>query len=119
LDSQISAALTTKPGGTAVSGTEVIWDDGTRLVLSSDPRGVACSSGKYCVHSKINGSGDRVEYSRCPATTDLSTVSFTIKSIKNSRTSGTLTARKGSTTMATIAAGSYRNITGITSLVCA
>lgn len=122
-------------GGEQTAWNEVTWEDGD-IVLTLAPETTTtvslratvtataaddCASGKYCVYSKTNYNGDKISYSKCPATyTSFTALSDSIHSIKNDRTSGTVKAYNGTTVKSTLAAGKgSTSVTSITKVTCA
>jgi hypothetical protein len=117
LNPVIAAALNVTPGGVVVSADEVVWPDGSRLVLEALAASTPCSSGKHCAYSASSTKGNRMEYATCPATN--TALPFPVKSIINKRTNRTVTALNGSTVIATITSGQMKNVTGINAIACA
>lgn len=124
---QVSYALATVPNGVQTAWNQVVWPDGTLLVVpDGDPflptpaaAAATCPSGKFCAHSQPTGAGARLEFSACPSTNSLAALT-SVRSISNARSSGTVTGRKGSTIVVTATAGSTKNVTKtIDQLVCA
>lgn len=125
-DAQIAHAMAAVPGGVQSSPNEVVWPDGSRLVVvGNDPWGptpaaaTACPTGKFCAYANTNGTGTRLEFTACPSSNSLAALEATL-SIANARSSGTVTGRNGSTIVVTAAAGTTKNVTKtIDKLVCA
>ncbi|MFT4157574.1 MAG: peptidase inhibitor family I36 protein [Microbacterium sp.] len=123
-------------GGVQTGWNEVTWDEGD-IMLTIDPqlgeRSVSarvdaapaaaakdnCAAGKYCAYAAAFYGGSKLTYSACPATYTSFSVIGAVRSIKNSRTSGTVRAYNGSTVKSTMSAGQgSSNISGITKITC-
>lgn len=126
VDPQITYAMTAVPDGVQSGPNEVVWPDGSRLVVVSDddaqPTPAAagtCPTDKFCAYNKTNGTGTRLEFTACPSTNSLAALDVT-RSIANSRSTGTVTGRNGTTIVVTAAPGTTKNVTKvIDKLVCA
>ncbi|MDR2703950.1 MAG: peptidase inhibitor family I36 protein [Cellulomonadaceae bacterium] len=126
MQGRINEILSTHAGGIQVAWNEIAWNDGAIvLTLSPDNIGVAplavgnCPSGSFCAYDGANYSGNRLAFTTCPSTNDVSPLGKAVRSIANSRTSGSIQARNGSTVVHTISANSGLNTTStISHLVC-
>lgn len=123
---QIAYALQMAPGGVQTAWNQVTWPDGTILtveptVTAAHAAAVAstCASGKFCAYTDLNGAGSHLDFSTCPSTNGVSALPQ-VFSISNHRSSGTVTGRKGSTVIVTVAPGATKNVTKtIDKVVCA
>lgn len=125
VQNQISHALAAVPGGVQTARNQVLWPNGTLLVVPDNDTALTtaasatCPSGRFCAHSQAAGAGARLEFSTCPSTNSVAALTA-VRSISNARTSKTVTGRSGSTIVVTVAAGVTKNVTKtIDKLVCA
>lgn len=122
---RIDQILERYPGGVQISENAVVWDDGdVLLTLNSDlaatTRGSVgkCANGKFCVFSNAGGSGSSLSFSTC-GVKDVSPLGAPVRSIANARSSGSVTAKNGSSTVLTVAAGKRVNTTKtVTTVQC-
>ena len=129
----VEEVLEEHPGGTQTGWNEVSWDDG-EVVLNIAPEeagilGVSgnaitalstsrnCASGRYCAFSRPGYSGSKLTVSSC---TNRSTSQLPqVRSIANSRSSGTVRAYNGNRQITSVAPRSGKNVSGtITRLTC-
>lgn len=94
-------------GGIQTAYNEVTWDDGAIiLTLAGDgiaPLAVAsCPSGSYCAYSAYSYAGSRLQFTTCTTGNPVGALP-SVKSIANSRTSGTVRAYNGATLVTTVA----------------
>lgn len=74
VQNQISHALAAVPGGVQTARNQVLWPDGTLLVVPDNDTALTtaasatCPSGRFCAHSQAAGAGARLEFSTCPST---------------------------------------------------
>ncbi|MEV4669296.1 hypothetical protein [Microbacterium sp. LWO12-1.2] len=114
-------AIDAVPGGTVIDAHTVVWPElGLELsVPSPDSRAVgSCATGSYCAYAGANRSGTKLSWATC---TTVSTAALsTVGSIANARSSGTVQARKGaSTVLGTAGPGATVNLPGgTTNLRC-
>jgi len=117
VSSQIAYALQMAPGGEQTDWNQVTWPDGT--IFTAEPttplaRAAAaastCPAGKFCAFTDLNGAGSHLDFGACPSSNRVSALPQ-VFSIRNSRSSGTVTGRKGSTLIVTVAPGSIKNVT--------
>lgn len=122
-------------GGSQTSWNEVTWGEGA-IVLTLDPTDTApdstpraatareasakCASGRYCVYSAAGFRGNKLSYATCPATyTSFAALHGKVRSVKNSRSSGTVLAYAGSQVKATVKAGrGASSVSRITKIRC-
>lgn len=115
-------------GGEQTAWNEVSWDDGN-VVLTLDTGAVhqiapfaigGCDSGKYCAYSATLYSGRKLSFSTCPSThTSFSALGGPVRSVANSRSSGTVRVYGGSTLKATLSPNSgASNVSGVTKITC-
>ncbi len=124
MQDRIDAVLQEQPGGTQIAWNEVSWNDGDvvlTLASASTSQGVTtfaavggCTSGKFCAYNQTGYRGDKITYSTCTSSQSVSALVGPVRSIANSRTSGTIRAYAGSTLLATATAGTGANVTGTT-----
>ncbi len=127
MQQRVNAALAAEPGGMQTAWNEVSWDDG-RIVLTLAPPALPwevaaqvsnCASGKFCAYSAAGYGGNKLAFSTCTSNLSVSALGAPVRSIANSRTSGTVTAYNNGTYVTTVAAGTGKNIlVSITSLSC-
>lgn len=120
----VEYALALEPGGVATSYGSAVWPAlGMRLDVPSDAvRAVGtCATGSVCAYSSSGLGGTKLSWTTCgsKSTAAISTVG----SIANARTSGTLSARQGTTVRASAGANSQANVpvaywTSITNVFC-
>ncbi len=121
LHPDIESALTTLPGGVALSPTTAEWEElGIRYEiapLSTFSVGT-CSTNRICAYRSTNLGGAKLTFSGCST---WNTSAFgTIRSIANARTSGWAEARNSSgTLLAHIVHGNWQNVSaGTTTIAC-
>lgn len=105
---QIDAAMSAMPGGTQTDADTVTWDGGTIELDVAGPNVVgSCATGSFCVYSGVSLSGSKISYAACGTYT---VTAFTVKSIANARTTGSVEAQNSSgRVLATISAGGRLN----------
>jgi len=122
MQTRVETVLEQNPGGTQIAWNEVSWDDG-EVVLTLAPPTVGagpavlavvggCTSGKFCAYNQTGYLGDKITYSTCTSTQSVANLIGAVRSIANSRTTGTIRAYAGSTLLASAAAGAGSNVTG-------
>lgn len=127
MQSRIDAALAGQPGGIQIGWNEISWDDGD-VVLTLAPASTSggagrraaiggCASGKFCAYNQTGYRGDKITYSACTSSHSVAGLAGAVRSIANSRTSGTVRAYAGSTLLASASAGSGKNVTGTTTKI--
>lgn len=126
MQQQVDAALAAEPGGMQTAWNEVSWNDGAVvLTLASDVITVTaavgpCPSGKFCAYSSTGYTGSKLTFSTCTSGLSVAGLNAPVRSIANSRTSGTVTAYNGSSPVLTVPPGQGKNtLATITSLSCA
>jgi hypothetical protein len=127
LQEQVDVILKQNPGSkqtgpnevTMVGGDPVLTLDVDEDLLSFAAKAVgSCPSGKFCAYSSIGYNGSVLTYSTCTSNHSVAGLSA-VRSIANSRASGTVRAYKGSTLLATVAAGTGKDVSaGSTKLTC-
>lgn len=116
LQQRIDEVLAKFPGGEQVAPNAVSWEKGAIVLELSGgataARAVAgCASGAYCAWSKGSYTGDKLTFTACSATGSLVSLGpLTLlggtKSLANARSSGTVTALNGTSTVVyAVAAG--------------
>ncbi len=125
MQQRVDAVLEENPGGAQTAWNEVSWGDGdvvlTLAPLASDNAIVSltavagCTSGRFCVYNQTGYRGDKITYSTCTSSHSVAALAGAVRSIANSRTSGTIRAYAGSTLLASAAAGAGTNVAGTTS----
>lgn len=127
LQERVDLALEQNPGSVQIGPNEIAIDGSTILVLEmagsgqsrAQPAGTVggCPAGKFCAYSKVGYAGDYLSYSTCESSHSVAGIS--VRSIANSRSSGSVLAYKGSTLLATVAAGTGKNVSkGTSKLSC-
>lgn len=127
MQERVEAVLAENPGGTQIGWNEISWDDGDvilTLAPSASPSGVTafaavggCTAGRFCAYSQSSYGGDKITFSTCTSSHSVSALSGPVRSMANSRTSGTIRAYAGSTLLASAAAGTGSNVTGTTTKI--
>lgn len=128
LQSKIDKVLAEFPGGTQISADTVSWHDGeTVLTLAggvASARAVAsCATGSFCAWSGTSYTGTKLTLSGCSASgtsNSLAPLGGTPRSLGNSRSSGIVKARNGSTVVYTLApnVGVTSNSATLTNMFC-
>jgi hypothetical protein len=110
-------------GGTQSSWNQVSWDGGAIVLTVVDPTGPQtfsigpCAAGKYCAYSGTSYTGSVLTFSTCTTGNSVAALGQ-VRSIANSRTSGTVRAYNGSTLVATVSANTGKTpISGTVSTV--
>ncbi|MFT4051190.1 MAG: peptidase inhibitor family I36 protein [Microbacterium sp.] len=119
-------AVIAEYGGEQTAANEVTWDDGAIILTVEAAASVSaltgvgtCPSGSYCAYSRTNYLGSRLAFTTCTTGNSVSALGSAVRSIANSRSSGTVSAYNGSTKVLTVAAGNGKNTTAtITTLSC-
>ena len=107
-------------GGTQTAANEVSWDDGA-VVLTLAPEETSsrfggsggitafsvgsCPSGSFCAYSGTSYTGSRLTFSGCTAGNPVSALG-SVRSLANSRSTGTVRAYAGWATVATLSPNS-------------
>lgn len=122
---RIDEVLREHPGGDQTAWNEISWDDGAViLTLASTyitPFAAVggCTSGRFCAYNQTGYRGDKLTFSTCTSSHSVSALAGAVRSIANSRSTGSIRAYAGSTLLATAAAGTGSNVTGTTTkFVC-
>ncbi|MDY0910726.1 MULTISPECIES: hypothetical protein [Microbacterium] len=118
----VAFALDAEPGGVATGYGSAEWPElGMTLEVSLVRAVGTCATGSICAYSEGGMAGTKLTWTTCgsKSTSALSTVG----SIANARSSGTLSAREGTTVRASAAANTYANVplayrTAITNVYC-
>ncbi len=128
MDDLVAAALEATPGGTRTGWNEVAWDDGDIVLTLADPatrtgataKAVGgCASGKFCAYTLPGYLGNKLTFSTCTSNHGVSALGGSVRSIANSRSSGTVKAYNGSSLVLSVSAGTGKNTTAtITKLAC-
>ena len=120
----IDSVLANYPGGIQTGWNEVSWDDGDVVltVALGDVHARAavgtCANGKHCVYSSPGLLGSKLTFSTC-SNQSVSALGGPVKSVANARSSGTVTAKNGSTPVLSIAPGAYKNTSAtVTQVSC-
>lgn len=117
-------------GGTQTAPNEVSWDDGA-VVLTLAPEGAAdsrgftassvggCPSGAFCAYSGTSYGGSRLTFWACTTGNSVAALG-TVRSLANSRSTGTVRAYDGWATVATLGSntGAAAVAAGIDKLNC-
>jgi hypothetical protein len=107
----VAYALAAEPGGVATSYYSAEWP---KLGMTLEVAAVSafsvgtCATGSICAYSEGAMAGVKLSWTTCGSK---STAALdTVGSIANARSTGTLTARQGTTVRATAAANAYANV---------
>lgn len=110
-------------GGEQTAKNEITWDDG-EAILTLAPAGIqplsvgSCTTGNFCAYSLTNQGGSKLSFTNCAASNSTAALGE-VHSVANARSSGSVHAYNGSTSVLTVAAGSYANTAAtITRLGC-
>lgn len=127
---RIDQVLAVNPGSIQTDWNEVTMAGGDPvLTLAVDTPAAAaaaaaakvvggCTAGKFCAYQKVGYLGDKLTYSTCGGSQSVAGLAA-VRSVANSRTSGSVRAHAGSKVLATIAAGTGKNVSaGTTNLTC-
>ncbi len=122
VDERVEVVLKQFPGGTRVAVNEVSWDGGNVVLTfasGATTKSVgSCATGKFCAFSAGSLGGSKLTFSSCTATNSTAPLGV-VRSFANARSSGTVYAYNGSTSVASTAASSWTNTTAtITRLGC-
>lgn len=123
MQARVDSALTANPGGTQIAWNEVSWDDGAMILTLAPETGTVhtmvggCASGKFCAYDHASYSGNKITYSTCTSYQSVSALPGAVRSMANSRTSGSIKAYSGSTLLATATAGHGTNVGGTTTYI--
>ncbi len=127
------AAVIAEYGGVQTAWNEVAWDDGDVILdLAGTTSSVAqpqaadtaatigsCASGRHCVYSGSNYSGNKLTFSSCATNQSVAALDGNVRSIANNRTGKSIKAYDGSTLVATVPTSSGKNVNGtITKVSC-
>lgn len=122
LDERVEQVLRDFPGGVRISENAVAWEDGD-IVLTLPTPGArfavgSCETGKFCAYGGANLSGGKLTFSACKASNSTAPLG-TVRSFANARSSGTVYAYNGATSVDWVGAGSWDNTSAtITRLGC-
>lgn len=113
-------------GGQQTAWNEVSWDDGaTILTLAPDAGTVApfavggCPDSNFCVYSLAGYVGSRITFTTCTSNHPVGALGGPVRSIANSRTSGSVTAYNVNAYVLTVPYNNGTNtISTITRLSC-
>lgn len=114
-------------GGTQTGPGEVTWDGGAVVLTlaADDARGPgtlavgSCPSGSYCAYSLAGYFGSRLTFTTCTTGNSVAPLGSPVRSIANSRTSGTVRAYNSGSLVLTVPANTGVNtIATITTLSC-
>lgn len=108
-------------GGLQTGPNEVTWGGGT-IVLTIENENSrivgTCPSGSYCVYSGSGYTGSRLQFTTCTTGNSVSSLP-SVRSIANSRATGTVRAYNGSTLVLTVAPNAGANtIATVTTVSC-
>ena len=126
MQDRVAVVLAGNPGSVQTGWNEVTMSGGDPvLALESSrtdtvlPASVGtCPNGKFCAYGKMGYRGDKLTYSTCTANHSVAGL-IAVRSIANSRATGTVRAYNGSTVVASVAAGTGENLAGKTTwLTC-
>lgn len=123
VDPQVAAMLEEVPGGVVIDATHAVWPELDMELTVRAESGVAarsvgsCATGKICAYNATSLGGSALSFGSCGVSAVPS--SFTVKSVANARSTGSVQARNGTTVLKTVYAGSWSNVTGtVTNLRC-
>ena len=126
MQSRIDKVMGAHPNGTQISWNEVSWDGGD-VILTLAPEtstGTAtlaavggCASGSFCAYSLTNYAGNKLTFSTCVNIHSVSALGSPVRSIANSRSSGSIKAYSSTSLLATAAAGTGKNVSGTTTYI--
>lgn len=123
VDPLVAAMLDEVPGGVLLDATNAVWPELNMELSVPHGTGVSarsvgsCATGKICAYNASSLSGGVLSFSSCGVSAVPST--FSVKSVANARTSGSVQVRNGTTVLKTVNAGSWSNVTGtVTNLRC-
>lgn len=128
MQQRVSAALAAEPGGEQTAWNEISWDNGAVVLTLASDTAIAsvaaqvgtCTSGNFCAYSSANYGGNKLTFSTCTSGLSVAGLGGPVRSIANSRSSGTVRAYNGGTVVLTVAPGTGKNtLATITSLSCA
>ncbi len=111
---EVADALEVEPGGVVIDYWTAEWPD-TGMRLDVEPEIFlraavgSCASGRICAFSKVGATGTKLSWSSC-GTYSTSALGSAVRSIANARSTGTLKALNGSTTVASASAGTSTNV---------
>lgn len=116
-------AVLAEYGGEQTAWNEVSWDGGDTVLTVAGEASISrvggCADGKFCAYSLAGYSGSRLTFSTCTSNISVSSLGASVRSIANSRSSGTVTAYNGGSAVLSVGAGSGANTSAtITSLGC-
>lgn len=125
MDERVAAVMEENPGGTRIGWNEVTWEGGdVVLTLSATTDAAAkavggCTSGRFCAYSLPGYLGNKLTFSTCTSNHSVSALGGAVRSIANSRSSGTVKAYNGSSLVLSVSAGTGTNTNAtITKLGC-
>lgn len=115
IQTEVDSLLAEYEGGAQTGYGEISWDEGRAILtleMAAHSRVAvgSCPSGSFCAYSSSSLGGTRIAFTSCTATNSLAPIGNGPRSIANGRSSGTVNAYNGSSTIASIGAGSYSNV---------
>lgn len=123
VDPLVAAVLEEVPGGVLIDATHAVWPElGMELSVPSASRITArsvgsCATGKICAYNASSLGGGSLTFATCSVSAVPS--SFTVKSVANARSTGSVQVRNGTTVLTTVNAGTWGNVSGsVTNLRC-
>ncbi|MDM4764403.1 peptidase inhibitor family I36 protein [Galbitalea sp. SE-J8] len=129
LQDQVDTILAQHPGGTQIASNAISWEDG-EITLTLPAEGLigalavgTCETGRYCAFSGYSYTGTKLSFSACSiggTSNSLGLLGNAPHSVANARSSGTVQARNGSTTVFSLGANSGRPTVAntVTALAC-
>lgn len=122
LQARVDAILASFPGGVQTGLGEITWDDGevTLTITDSTAKAVGtCASGSFCAYTGTSMSGARISFTNCSGTNSVAPLGAAVRSFANARSSGTVYAYNGLSSVDSVSTGSHKNTTAtITRLGC-
>lgn len=124
MQARVDTVLAANPGGEQTAWNVVSWDDGAVVLTLAPENSVGsltvggCATGKHCAYNGVSYTGDKLTYSTCTSHESVSALPGTVRSMANSRSSGSIKAYSSSSTLlATATAGHGTNVGGTTSYI--
>ncbi|MFT4157519.1 MAG: hypothetical protein QM630_06270 [Microbacterium sp.] len=122
LQQRVDEVLAEFPGGVQTGRGEITWDDGEVILTLVDVTAKAvgtCASGRFCAYTGTYMSGAKISFTNCSGTNSVAPLGSAVHSFANARSSGTVHAYNGSTSVGSTTAGTYKNTTAtVTRLGC-
>lgn len=127
LQDRIDAILQEHPGGIQIDDRSISWENGAvtlTLDAGTGARSIGtCATGSYCAFSGYNYAGTKLSFTSCSAggsSGSLALLGNVPHSVANARTSGTVAARNGGSTIFNLGAnsGNPAVTSTVTTLVC-